>query len=114
MVFWVRVFYPLEVRILPHIGHGGQDFRKALLAGCRQQYFFEYRPVFRLRTPPMPGCALLECMDDTLVKMPDHKVCHISALLYKPDDCNDSKSSKRIAIIDSVALHCEQVIRTSP
>jgi hypothetical protein len=45
---------------------------------------------------------LLECIDDPLVQIPDDKVCHISVLLYKPNDCNDSISTRKIAIIASV------------
>jgi RES domain-containing protein len=45
-------------------------------------------------------------MDNMWVKIPDHKICHMFALLYKRDDCNDSTSYMEIAIIDNVDVRC--------
>jgi hypothetical protein len=34
--------------------------------------------VFGFSAPPMPYCPLLECLDNTLIKIPDGKLRHIS------------------------------------
>jgi hypothetical protein len=61
----------LKILVLSDIRHRGQGFRKALLLRHSEQHFFKDRPVFGLSAPPMPGGALLERIDEALIKVPD-------------------------------------------
>jgi hypothetical protein len=71
MIFSGSVLDALEVLVLPHMRHGGEDFRKAFLPGCQDQYLFKDGTVFGLSTPPMSCGSLPECLNNTLIEIPD-------------------------------------------
>jgi len=67
--------YPLEIFIGPHVGHGGECFCKTFRF-WPQQYLFEQGAMFGLGTPAVPRRTLFERIDDALIEVSDHKICH--------------------------------------
>jgi hypothetical protein len=55
--------------------------------------------VFGFGAPPMPGRTLFERIDDTLIKIPDHKIRHLFPLLRTLNDSNDSIFSEEGKVV---------------
>jgi hypothetical protein len=75
MIDFYIVIDSLEILIKPHVGHGDERFREGL-ALWPQQYSFEQGAVLSLCTSSVPYRTLLERIDDALIEISDHQVCH--------------------------------------
>jgi hypothetical protein len=75
MIVSCYILQPLEIFILPDIGHSCEDLRKTLCLGLQQQ-LFQQRAVLGFGAASVSGGPLFERIDDSLVQIPDDEIGH--------------------------------------
>ena len=71
------ILHPLEVRILPDVGHARQRLGEALGSGAQQQRF-EQGPMLSLGATTVGSGTLLERIHDPGIEVSDDEACHRS------------------------------------